>query len=124
MTRNERGSISVVAVAGVALAMALLIGLARLGAAEMLRARADNAADAAALAAADALALGKGVGAAADAASATAAENGAQLVSCDCGDDSAEVVVSITPSPALRLPRRVLGRARAEVDAAAAFAPP
>jgi secretion/DNA translocation related TadE-like protein len=104
--------------------MALLLGIARVGAAAVLRARADNAADAAALAAADALALGNGAGAAAQAAAQTAAENGAALVSCDCDGDSAEVVVSITPNAALRLPHDVKGRARAEVDAVAAFTPP
>jgi secretion/DNA translocation related TadE-like protein len=124
VSENERGSITIVALGGVALAMALLIGVARVGAGAVLRARADNAADAAALAAADALASGRGAGAAARAAEVTAAQNGARLVSCDCDGDSAEVVVSIVPNPALRLPREVLGRARAEVDAEAAFAPP
>ena len=124
MTREERGSITIVALGGVALAMALLLGIARVGAAAVLRARADNAADAAALAAADALALGQGAGAAAQAAAQTAAQNSAELKSCDCDGDSAEVVVSIAPNPMLRLPHEVLGRARAEVDAAAAFTPP
>jgi secretion/DNA translocation related TadE-like protein len=104
--------------------MALLLGIARVGAATVLRGRADNAADAAALAAADALALGKGAGAAARAAAQTAAQNGAALVSCDCDGDSAEVVVSITPNAALRLPHSVIGRARAEVDLGSSFAPP
>jgi secretion/DNA translocation related TadE-like protein len=122
VNQKERGSISIVAMGGVALAMALVFGVARVGAAAVLRARADNAADAAALAAADALASGHGAGAAARAAEETAAQNGARLVSCD--RDAAEVVVSIEPNPALRLPREVLGRARAEVDTAAAFAPP
>ncbi len=56
---RERGNVSILMVGGVALAAVLCLGVARVGAAAMLAARADTAADAAALAGADALALGR-----------------------------------------------------------------
>src|SRR3954469_21418118 len=114
---NERGSVTVLMVAGVALAAVLIVGVARVGGAAARRARADNAADAAALAAADALALGKGTSAAVHDAVSTAAANGARLVRCECEGTAAEVVVVVEPGA-------VHGRARAEVDPAAAFSSP
>jgi hypothetical protein len=93
------------------LALVLCLGIARVGAATVLKARADTAADAAALAGADALALGQAPGAAKAAARAAATDNGARLVSCSCAGAAAEVVVEIG---------RAHGYARAEVDGAGA----
>jgi hypothetical protein len=104
---TDRGSISVLMVAGVALAAVLCLGVARVGAAAMLAARADTAADAAALAGADALALGRSPAAATRAAAGAASDNGARLVSCTCRDGEAEVVVVLG---------RAHGHARAVVD--------
>jgi secretion/DNA translocation related TadE-like protein len=106
MTGDERGNVSIVALAGVGLAIVLCLGIARVGGAAALKARADTAADASALAAADSLALGRTAGAALGAARSAAADNGARLVSCSCAGASAEVVVEIG---------RAHGRARAEV---------
>ena len=108
---EERGNVSVIAVAGVGLALVLCLGIAKVGGAVMLGARADTAADAAALAGADALALGRSPGRAADAARAAAADNGARLVSCACAGSTAEVVVEIVAGIG-----RAHGQARAEVD--------
>jgi secretion/DNA translocation related TadE-like protein len=108
---SQRGSVTVFAMAAVALAVVLMTGVGRVGAAATQRARADNAADAAALAAADALALGRGPHQAAADAAQTASANGARLVTCACDGDAAEVVVIVGP-------KRTVGRARAEVDPA------
>ena len=104
---RRAGNVSILVVGGVALAAVLCLGVARVGAAAMLAARADTAADAAALAGADALALGRSPAAASRAASAAASDNGAQLVSCTCRDGEAEVVVVLG---------RAHGHARAIVD--------
>ena len=111
MTRRtfttERGSISILMLAAVGMALVLCLGIARVGAAAVLQARADTAADAAALAGADALALGRSPAAARRDARATAGLNRARLVSCSCAGNVAEVVVQIA---------RAHGRARAVVD--------
>ena len=107
---DERGSVSILALAAVGLAVVLCVGLARVGAAAVLQARADTAADAAALAGADALALGRGSAAAVRAAGVAASDNHARLVSCSCRGDEAEVVVRMG---------RARGRARAIVDLSA-----
>ena len=107
MTGTERGNVSIIAVAGVALSIVLCLGVARVGAAAALKARADTAADAAALAGADALALGHPPTDAARAARAAAVDNGARLVSCSCAGVAAEVVVEIG---------RAHGHARAELS--------
>ena len=119
--RDDRGSVTIVMLAAIAIAAGLMLGIARVGGAAVLRARADTAADAAALAAADALASGGGAPQAVSAAVATARANGARLVDCDCFGTHAEVVVAVRPSPALHLPHDVLGRARADVDESGAF---
>lgn len=111
---RERGNVSIVAVAGVALACLLCLGVARVGGAVVLKSRADTAADAAALAAADALALGHSDDDARSAANAAAADNGATLVSCSCADDVAEVTVELAGSVG-----HAFGHARAEVDLSA-----
>jgi hypothetical protein len=108
MRRPESGNISLVALAGVALAIVLCLGVARVGAAAGLKARADTAADAAALAGADSLAIGQSGVEATRAARDAAADNGARLISCACAGASAEVVVSIG---------RAHAGARAETDA-------
>jgi hypothetical protein len=93
--RSERGNVSVIAMAGVALAIMLCVGVARVGSAAAQKAHADTVTDAAALAGADALALGRTPAAAADAARDAAAANGGILVTCVCATESAEVVVAI-----------------------------
>src|SRR5213078_3202156 len=89
------------------ISVVLCLGIARVGGATGLQARADTAADAAALAGADALALGHGSAAAVRSAGATASLNHARLVSCSCAGRAAEVVVQLG---------RAHGRARAVVD--------
>jgi secretion/DNA translocation related TadE-like protein len=108
---SERGNVTIIAVAGIALAFVLCIGVARVGAAVALQSRADTAADAAALAGADALALGHSSRDAADAARAAASDNGARLVVCSCAGDAAEVTVEID-----REIGHAHGHARADVD--------
>jgi len=104
---TERGSVSILALAAVGLALVLCVGIARVGGAAALQARADTAADATALASADALALGRGHREAVRAARQAAADDRAALVSCSCAGTTAEVVVRIG---------RARGRARAVVD--------
>ena len=116
--RSERGSVTVVALAGVGLALILCLGVARVGSAVALQSRADNAADAAALAGADALALGNTPEAAADAARMVASDNGARLMTCSCSGDAAEVAVEMVGAVG-----RAHGHARAEVDLSRAPAP-
>jgi secretion/DNA translocation related TadE-like protein len=118
---RERGSVTVFAMGAVAFAMVLLLGIARVGGAAVLRARADSAADAAALAAADALALARGESAAEQDAAATARANGARLVSCVCRGLAAEVEVVVEPGAASGLVRPARGYARAEVDLSRQF---
>jgi secretion/DNA translocation related TadE-like protein len=95
VTVRDRGNVSVLMIGGVALAAVLSLGVARVGGAVVLAARADTAADAAALAGADALALGRSPAVAVTAARAAASDNGARLVSCTCRDGAAEVVVAL-----------------------------
>jgi len=106
-TTGEQGSVSILALAAVGIAVVLCLGIARVGGAAVLQARADTAADAAALAGADALALGRGSAAAVRAARSAASLNHARLVSCSCAGDSAEVVVRV---------ERAHGHARTVVD--------
>ena len=89
---GERGSVSLLALAAVGLSVVLCLGIARVGGAAVLQARADTAADAAALAGADALALGRGPSSALRSARAAASLNHARLVSCTCAGAEAEVV--------------------------------
>ena len=108
---SEHGNVTIIAVAGIALAFVLCVGVARVGAAVVLQSRADTAADAAALAGADALALGHSSADASDAARAAASDNGARLVVCSCAGDTAEVTVEID-----REIGHAHGHARADVD--------
>jgi secretion/DNA translocation related TadE-like protein len=109
--KSERGNVSLIALAGVGLALVLCLGVARVGSAVVVKSRADSAADAAALAAADQLALGHGITDVLDAARAAAADNHARLVSCWCSDGVAEVTVEMTAAIGT-----AHGHARAEVD--------
>lgn len=114
--RTQRGSVTVISIALVIISAALLLGVARVGLASVLRTRAANAADAAALAAADQLALGFDSERARAAAAGVAADNGTVLVECDCDGAAAEVVVRFVfsvPIPGFPI---VEARARAEVD--------
>jgi secretion/DNA translocation related TadE-like protein len=112
---SERGAFTVLFVAIVVVACVLLASAGRLGGALTARARAETAADAAALAAADSLALGAGDAVAQ--AQRIAAAHDARLVSCECVDRAAEVVVEVDGSIAASLPGPARARARAEVDA-------
>ena len=106
MTRTERGSITILSLAMVVLAMVVAVGVARAGRAAGEAARADTAADAAALAAADMLAMSRGESTARSAAARVAAENDGVIRRCDCVGDHAEVLVQVGEA---------LGSARAEV---------
>lgn len=111
MTR-DRGSVTVITMGLVAVAGALCLGAARLGAAAVAQARADAAADASALAAADSLALREGEDAAVRAATATAEANGGRLTRCECAGSIATVSV-VVRAPVVGTPAR--STARAEV---------
>jgi len=100
--------------------LVLTVAAGRLGTALVGRARAETAADAAALAAADQLALGRGSAAAAAAARETAASNGAELSSCRCEGNAAEVVVELD----LGLLGTARGRAKAAVELRCVFGLP
>jgi secretion/DNA translocation related TadE-like protein len=101
--RNERGAVAVLMVAGLALAVVLMLGVARLGHAASDKARAETAADAAALAAAGAIVRNEDAHAAARAA---ATENGGRLDRCECTDRTPTVTVTLGAATV---------RARAEV---------
>lgn len=103
---RERGAVSVLMVAGLVLAAALMLGTARLGRAATDKARAQTAADAAALAAASVIARAGEPGAASSAAAAAAAENGGRLAACACGGRAPTVTVRLGDATV---------RARAEV---------
>lgn len=116
---GERGSVSIVAAATIAILAALTMGCADLARALVAVGRADTAADAAALAAAQELAAPTG-----SAPSSVAAEyaqrNGATLVECSCetGATDVTVAVEVRVGPMLLVPgdRSVTGRARAVVE--------
>jgi secretion/DNA translocation related TadE-like protein len=121
--QGERGGMTVAAVLVIVAATTMCLGVARLGAAAVLRARAETAADAAALAAAAHLAQGESSGRAAAVAADAALDNGARLVSCDCRGTAAEVEVALDAPPGLGMPGAVRARARAEVDLSRAGGP-
>jgi secretion/DNA translocation related TadE-like protein len=102
----ERGNVALLMLAVIVLAGACCVGIARIGHAAALRARAENAADAAALAAADELALGNTDEVARAAAQRVAGANGATFLSCICVGGAAQVTVEVSSARA---------RARAEV---------
>ncbi len=90
--RRDRGSVTVVAAAVMALVAVLTMGAADVGKALVARERAQAAADAAALAAAQELVMPTGR-VPAELAAEYAARNGADLVRCACEADSSEAVV-------------------------------
>lgn len=93
---SERGSVSVVLVAAMAVALVCTMGIADVGRVLVERSHAEAAADAAALAAAQDLALANG-DPAMDAAR-FADENGTVLVGCVCASDTGEAVVTVRRS--------------------------
>ena len=116
--RSERGSVSVVIAAMVAVALVCCLGIADLGQVFRARARARAAADAAALAAAQELAIPSGAEPA-SLASAYAEANGGRLTSCVCAPGSREAQVTVDVVAGLLLlpdPVTVTARARAVVD--------
>ena len=116
--RGERGSVSVVAAATIAVIAALTMGCADLARALVAVERADTAADAAALAAAQEIALPTGRPPA-DVASEYAQRNGGRLTECRCeaGANEAVVTVELDVGPMLIVPghRTVSAQARAVV---------
>ncbi|MGH2680375.1 MAG: Rv3654c family TadE-like protein [Actinomycetota bacterium] len=117
--RDERGSVSIVVAAAVAMALVVTMGVADVGRASIARSRAEAVADLVALAAAQELAFPSGTDPAALAAD-YADRNGARLVSCSCAVGTAEATVEV----AIRIrgfllplaDRDVVGAARAVVD--------
>jgi secretion/DNA translocation related TadE-like protein len=91
----ERGSVSIVVVALMAVALFLAIGVADLARVLTRAARAQTAADAAALAAAQELALPSDLEPV-DLATTYAERNGAVLTACSCEAGGTEAVVTVT----------------------------
>jgi secretion/DNA translocation related TadE-like protein len=118
-TACERGSVSVVVAAAVAMALVVTMGAADVGRALIARARAEAAADFAALAAAQELAFPSG-SEPGQLAGDYALRNGARLISCSCTEGSSEAVVSVAvPARGFLLPladRDVIAISRAVVD--------
>jgi secretion/DNA translocation related TadE-like protein len=94
-TRCERGSITVVMVAVMMVAVLGCIAAAQVATLVSNRAHASAAADAAALATATELSRGMGPSAAKRAAAEIARRSGAQLESCTCSGIEARVTVSV-----------------------------
>jgi secretion/DNA translocation related TadE-like protein len=125
--KDERGSVTVVAAAILAVSLVLALGGADLARTLIAQARGQTAADAAALAAAQELAVPRGLdpqGVARE----YAARNGAQVTSCTCdaGTNEAVVEVRVPVGRLLLFPddRTVLVRARATVAMPAAAPTP
>ena len=116
---SERGSVSILVAAAVAMTLVMVMGVADVARALIARSRAEAVADLAALAATQELALPSGLEPGAVAAE-YATRNGADLVSCSCSEGSLEAVVTITvPVDGFLLPivgRDVVARSRAIVD--------
>jgi secretion/DNA translocation related TadE-like protein len=119
---RERGSVTLVVAALVAMILVLGLGAADLARALVAASRAQSAADAAALAAAQELALPAGREPA-DAAAEYAALNGAELIECRCavGTLEATVLVRLPVGHLATLPgdRLVEAKARAVVESGA-----
>lgn len=92
--RNENGNVTVIAIGLCCVALALSLGLAKLGGFAGVKGKAQNAADAASLSAAYDIAHFKPGGACASAKK-TASANGASLIKCDTSSTEVEVQVSI-----------------------------
>ncbi len=118
MSRSERGSVSIVAAASMAVIAALAMGCADLARVLVVVGRADTAADAAALATAQELVLPTGR-VPSDVAAEYADDNGADLVECRCDAGTGEAVVTVRMDvgPMLLVPggRTVTAQARAVV---------
>lgn len=116
---SERGSVSIVVVALLAVALVLTMGVADLARVLTCAARAQTAADAAALAAAQELATSGGAQPIELAAS-YAERNGAVLSACSCEAGGTEAVVTVTVQVGSLVlapdDRVVTARARAVVD--------
>ena len=113
----DRGSITLVAAGVMALACVICIATVDVSRAELARARAQTAADAAALAAAQEIAVPSGE-TPADAARTFAERNGASLSSCQCPSGAAEAVVEVDLPVSFILfgsDRTVTARARAVI---------
>ena len=120
---DERGSVTVVAAAVLAMALVLGLGGADLARTLIAQARAQTAADAAALAVAQELAVPSGLDPN-EVARDYAARNGGQVVTCDCdggaSEDTVEVRVPVGPLLLFADDRVVLARARGhDLDARA-----
>jgi secretion/DNA translocation related TadE-like protein len=117
--KGERGSVSVVVAAAVAMALVVTMGAADVGRALIARSRAEAAADLAALAAAQELAFPSGIDPS-QFAEDYAVRNGARLLSCSCAEGTSEAIVRVAVSVSgFLLPladRDVIGIARAVVD--------
>lgn len=115
----ERGSVTIVAAAVMAIVVVSTMGVADVGKALVARNHAQQAADAAALAAAQELAFATGRDPAAWAAD-YARRNRATLISCRCprGSSEAVVIVTVPVGRLLLLPgsRSARAEARAVVD--------
>lgn len=92
--KNEEGNITVIAIALCAIALMFALGVSKLGGFTGVKAKAQNAADAASLSAAYDIAHFDPKKACSSARNA-ANKNGAELVSCDYSNNDVEVVVSI-----------------------------
>jgi secretion/DNA translocation related TadE-like protein len=116
---RERGSVSVVVAAAIAMTLVVTMGAADVGRAALARSRAEAVADLTALAAAQSLALSATVDPIEDA-QRFAVANGARLVSCTCAAGSFEATVTVALDvEGFLLPiadRVVLASARAVVE--------
>jgi secretion/DNA translocation related TadE-like protein len=116
---SERGSVSILVAAAVAMTLILVMGVADVARALIARTRAEAVADLAALAATQELALPSGIDPGVLAAD-YAGRNGAELVSCSCAEGSLEAVVTVAVHvDGFLLPiagRDVFARSRAVVD--------
>ena len=115
---SEYGSMTVIAASVIVIGLVLSVVVLNVGGYLGERSHASAAADAAALAAADELALGHGALAAWLAAGLAAAENGAELVLCECIGNEANV--KIVMKSRFRIVGRIHARARATVELSSA----
>ena len=117
---HERGSVTIVVAAMMAVIVMLALGAADVARVFTVASRAQTAADAAALAAAQELAMPVGGRAPSELAASYAAGNGAALEACSCekGTFAADVEVSVSAGPLFLAPDdlRVVASARAVVD--------
>jgi secretion/DNA translocation related TadE-like protein len=116
---SERGSVSILIAAAVAMTLVMVMGVADVARALIARSRAEAVADLAALAAIQEVALPSGVDPEVVAAD-YAVRNGADLISCSCSQGSLEAVVTVAVRvDGFLLPiagREVIARSRAIVD--------